>query len=232
MACATDRGDARMDKIYVISLHRRRQNTARGNRSPKHSRYADTRGGAGRISAAVKSMNVIKVALVIAQLALWLNFCPRQYEPTIIHNDMQKWADNTTEDIMDNQFCVATVSWYGDNFHGKITKYGEVYDQWGNTCACNILPYGTWVMFEHQGRYAFARVNDTGKFDKYGRLFDLSRGVADKLQVVEKGVATVNYKVVGRGREMNAHKKDYHLTKHPKGCILLLKGAIERQKGG
>ena len=36
-------------------------------------------------------------------------------------------------------------SWYGPNFHGKLTANGEVYDQYGVTAAHKTLPLGTVV---------------------------------------------------------------------------------------
>lgn len=90
----------------------------------------------------------------------------------------------------------AKISWYGNEFHGRKTKSGETFDQWGFSCACNFLPPGTWVIFYNptNQKFAMARITDTGNFEKYNRKFDVSRQVAETLDIVEKGVVEIYWK--------------------------------------
>ena len=94
------------------------------------------------------------------------------------------------------QYGVA--SWYGDDFHGKPTSSGEIYDMYQFTCAHNTFPLGTMVMVTNldNGRSVELRVNDRGPFVKE-RIIDLSYSAARILGIVEQGTAPV--KVEGLG---------------------------------
>src|SRR4030067_2686312 len=71
------------------------------------------------------------------------------------------------------------ASWYGDEFHGRPTSSGEIYDMHQITCAHNTFPLGTMVMVTNleNGRSIELKVNDRGPFLK-GRLIDLSYAAA------------------------------------------------------
>ncbi len=84
------------------------------------------------------------------------------------------------------------ASWYGDEFHGRRTASGEIFNQWGKTAAHRTLPLGTWLVVERvsNGRRVKVKVNDRGPF-VHGRILDLSRGAAGELGMVDDGVARV-----------------------------------------
>ena len=94
------------------------------------------------------------------------------------------------------QYGVA--SWYGDDFHGKPTSSGEVYDMHQLTCAHNTFPLGTMVMVTNleNGKSIELKVNDRGPFVKQ-RIIDLSYSAARILGMWEKGTTLV--KVEGLG---------------------------------
>ncbi|MDD5448349.1 MAG: septal ring lytic transglycosylase RlpA family protein [Actinomycetota bacterium] len=71
-------------------------------------------------------------------------------------------------------------SWYGNQFHGRRTASGEVFDQYAFTCAHKTLPFGTWLRVTFNGRSVVVKVNDRGPFVK-GRILDLSRGAAEAI---------------------------------------------------
>lgn len=87
--------------------------------------------------------------------------------------------------------CVA--SWYGNEFHGRRTASGEIFNQWDFTVAHRTLPFGTFVAIEYKGRRIIAMVNDRGPFIA-GREFDLSRGCAEALGF--SGLAKINVEIV------------------------------------
>ncbi|MBI5015966.1 MAG: septal ring lytic transglycosylase RlpA family protein [Deltaproteobacteria bacterium] len=89
------------------------------------------------------------------------------------------------------------ASWYGSDFHGKLTSNGEVYDMYAHTCAHKLLPLGTQVRVTNldNGRVAVARVNDRGPFVD-GRVVDLSYTMANELGLVGSGVARVRVEAV------------------------------------
>ncbi|MEO5378453.1 MAG: septal ring lytic transglycosylase RlpA family protein [Magnetococcus sp. DMHC-6] len=84
------------------------------------------------------------------------------------------------------------ASWYGQDFHGHRTAYGDVYDMNGLTAAHTVLPLPSRVMVTNleNGRQLEVKVNDRGPFyDK--RIIDLSLGAAKKLGFDVKGVTRV-----------------------------------------
>jgi rare lipoprotein A len=91
------------------------------------------------------------------------------------------------------------ASWYGPGFHGNYTANGEVYDMYGISAAHKTLPFGTIVRVVEieTGRSIVVRINDRGPFIE-GRIIDLSKGAAEKLGIVEKGIAEVGLRIQHR----------------------------------
>jgi len=92
------------------------------------------------------------------------------------------------------------ASWYGPNFHGRLTANGEVYDMNKISAAHKRLPFETLVYVENlqNGRTLAVRINDRGPFVR-GRIIDLSYGAAQKLGMVEAGVVPVRLTVMHSG---------------------------------
>ncbi len=90
------------------------------------------------------------------------------------------------------------ASWYGEDFHGKKTSNGEIYDMHAMTAAHKTLPLGVWVKVYNKanGREAILRVNDRGPFVQ-GRIIDLSYSGAKQLGVVGPGTAPVRVEALG-----------------------------------
>ena len=93
-------------------------------------------------------------------------------------------------------FQAGIASWYGDDFHGKTTANGEIYDMHKLTAAHQELPFHTLVEVENleNGRRVLVRINDRGPFLKE-RIIDLSLKAAQRLEIAEKGTAAVNLRV-------------------------------------
>ena len=92
------------------------------------------------------------------------------------------------------------ASWYGPNFHGRLTANGEVYDMYEISAAHKKLPFETLVHVENlqNGHTLEVRINDRGPFIR-GRIIDLSYGAAQKLGMVEAGVVPVRLTVIRSG---------------------------------
>ena len=71
------------------------------------------------------------------------------------------------------------ATWYGEEFRGKRTASGEVFDPDGMTAAHRSLPFGTCLHVANPktGKSVAVRVNDRGPFTK-GLSLDLSAGAA------------------------------------------------------
>jgi len=91
------------------------------------------------------------------------------------------------------------ASWYGEEFHGKLTSNKEIYNMYAMTAAHKTLPFGTYVKVTNltNGKSAVVRINDRGPFVK-GRIIDLSFAAANKLEMSETGVAPVQITVLKR----------------------------------
>ena len=92
------------------------------------------------------------------------------------------------------------ASYYADEFHGKQTSNGEIYDMNDLTAAHRTFPFGTKVRItnlENQ-KTVVVRVNDRGPFHE-GRIIDLSLGAAKELDLVKTGTARVRIEVLEWG---------------------------------
>lgn len=91
------------------------------------------------------------------------------------------------------------ASWYGNEYHGRQTASGEVFNQNAMTAAHRELPFGTIVLVKNlnNGRTVKVRINDRGPFVR-GRIIDLSRGAAEKIDMVRDGVVPVRIEVLRR----------------------------------
>ncbi|MDQ6986239.1 MAG: septal ring lytic transglycosylase RlpA family protein [Mariprofundaceae bacterium] len=101
-----------------------------------------------------------------------------------------------------------TGSWYGRDFHGKLTANGERYDMHALSAAHKTLPLPTLVRVTNleNGRSVVVRVNDRGPFVK-SRLIDLSYAAANALGYTKQGTARVRVQVLGSGSTANIASK-------------------------
>ncbi len=93
------------------------------------------------------------------------------------------------------------ASYYADEFHGRLTSNGEMYDMHGLTAAHRTLPFGTKVRVTNleNGKSVVVRINDRGPF-KEGRIIDLTLGAAKELDMIRNGTAKVRLEVLEWGR--------------------------------
>lgn len=84
------------------------------------------------------------------------------------------------------------ASWYGQDFHGRLTSSGESYNMHGMTAAHTRLPFGTHVRVTNQnnGRSVVVKINDRGPFHS-DRILDLSYKAARKLDMIGDGSVPV-----------------------------------------
>ncbi|RKI72772.1 septal ring lytic transglycosylase RlpA family protein [Corallococcus sp. AB049A] len=84
------------------------------------------------------------------------------------------------------------ASFYGPGLHGRPTASGEKFNQNALTAAHRTARFGSCVkvMNMENGREVEVRVNDRGPFVD-GRIIDLSKAAAKKLDMLDKGLARV-----------------------------------------
>lgn len=95
----------------------------------------------------------------------------------------------------------ATVTYYGDKFHGRKTANGERFNQNAMTCASNTHKFGTHLKVTNiaNGKSVVCRVNDRGGFGKYGMTLDLSKGAFAQIAPLSQGRARVTIETVSGG---------------------------------
>lgn len=93
---------------------------------------------------------------------------------------------------------VGIASWYGDQFNGRPTATGEIFDMHGLSAAHKTLPLPGLVEVTNlaNGRTVVLRVNDRGPFVD-DRIIDLSRGAAQELGLLSQGVGRVRVRYLG-----------------------------------
>ena len=91
------------------------------------------------------------------------------------------------------------ASWYGRPYHGRITSNGERYDMNKISAAHKRLPFNTWVRVINldNSKSVEVRINDRGPFVK-GRIIDLSRAAAKKINMIGPGTAWVRLEVIAK----------------------------------
>ncbi len=106
-----------------------------------------------------------------------------------------------------NYSRVGQASWYGPNFHGRLTANGEVYDQYALTGAHPTFPLPSYASVTNlaNGRSIVVRINDRGPFHP-GRIIDLSAKASKMLDYQKKGVARVKVKYL---RQAPLHGLDH-----------------------
>lgn len=89
------------------------------------------------------------------------------------------------------------ASWYGGRFHGRKTSTGCRFDMDRLTAAHRTLPFGTKVLVRNRstGASCVVEVNDRGPFID-GRVIDLSKEAARRLNMLSAGVALVDCMVL------------------------------------
>lgn len=117
-------------------------------------------------------------------------------------NPLQPRKDNGKFMCTKNRYIkgekqVGVASWYGKQFHGKLMSNGKRFNQNANTVASLTLPMGTKVIVKNpkNGKVVLAKVTDCGPYVE-GRILDLSKGLAKKLDLAREGIGEVVIQVL------------------------------------
>ena len=104
---------------------------------------------------------------------------------------------------------VGTSSFYAEDFHGKLTANGEIYDMYGLTAAHKTLPLNTVARVTNldNGKSLILRINDRGPYIE-GRMLDCSYGAAKKLDFIKQGTAKVQVDIIEWGDGEYMHHRE------------------------
>ncbi|MFY9655751.1 MAG: septal ring lytic transglycosylase RlpA family protein, partial [Methylocystis sp.] len=91
------------------------------------------------------------------------------------------------------------VSWYGSDFHGRLTANGEVFDRNAASAAHPTMPLPSYARLTNteNGYSMVVRVNDRGPYHGH-RVMDVSQKVAEGLDFHRAGTARVKVEWLGR----------------------------------
>ena len=103
---------------------------------------------------------------------------------------------------------VGISSFYAEDFHGKLTANGEVYDMYGLTAAHKTLPLNTVARVTNlsNGKSLILRINDRGPYIQ-GRMLDCSYGAAKKLDFIKDGTTKVQIDIIEWGDGVYMHHR-------------------------
>ena len=106
----------------------------------------------------------------------------------------------TKSNVEHRKLMKGVSSFYAEDFHGKLTANGEVYDMYGLTAAHKTLPLNTIVRVTNlvNNKSLILRINDRGPYVK-GRILDCSYGAAKKLDFIVQGTTDVKIEVIEWG---------------------------------
>lgn len=102
-------------------------------------------------------------------------------------------AESRTESLNNSRIIGSGIaSWYGPNFHGKLTANGETFNMNDLTAAHKTLPFNTVVKVENldNNRSVIVRINDRGPYVG-DRIIDLSKKSAEEVDMIGAGTANV-----------------------------------------
>jgi rare lipoprotein A len=94
--------------------------------------------------------------------------------------------------------AVGLASWYGDDFYGRYTANGEIFDENSISAAHPTMPLPSYARVTdlQNGRSLIVRVNDRGPY-AHNRIIDLSMRAAHLLGLYRSGTAMVRVEYVG-----------------------------------
>lgn len=102
--------------------------------------------------------------------------------------------------VYTGKVVLGIASFYSARFEGIRTASGDRFSNKLFTGASNSLPLGTWVKVTNvkNGKSVVVKINDKmhPKMKKKGRVIDLSRSAAEKLQYLRKGLTKVKLEVI------------------------------------
>jgi rare lipoprotein A len=90
------------------------------------------------------------------------------------------------------------ASWYGDDFHGRATANGEIFDLNAISAAHPTMPLPSYARVTNlrNGRSLVVRVNDRGPYAP-NRIIDVSKHAAQLLGFIDRGTTMVRVEYVG-----------------------------------
>ncbi len=128
------------------------------------------------------------------------NATPKPLPKSVYGNPKSYEVNGVTYHVKNNAIGFTErgiASWYGTKFHGHLTSTREPYNMFKMTAAMRTVPIPCFVEVTNlkNNRRVIVKVNDRGPFAD-NRIIDLSYVAAGKLDMLKKGTALVEIKVL------------------------------------
>jgi rare lipoprotein A len=143
-------------------------------------------------------MNNYKVKyLILISFVIVINACSSLVRYTKTDNSFEK-PENTSYKILETE--TGTASYYAEEFNGKKTASGEIYNMNKFTAAHPTFPFNTICMVTNQknGLSVEVRINDRMPPFK-NRIIDLSLEAAKEIDMIRDGIQEVKIEVLKWG---------------------------------
>lgn len=100
-----------------------------------------------------------------------------------------------------------TASYYAHKYHGRLTANGETYNMYGYTAAHPDFPFGTILRVTNLKNNITVTLKINDRMPRHSeRIIDLSLGAAEKLDMINDGLAEVRIEVLQWGN--GGYRKD------------------------
>ncbi len=150
-----------------------------------------------------KSFTAVLVLLyIIAGCTPAPRFTSRNEKPPEVKSE--KDETKTFNDTTPLESVTGIASYYSDEFNGKPTYSGEIYDMYGVSAAHPTYPMGTKIRVTNLSNLKSIElvINDRMPY-RPDRIIDLSLGAAMELGMVQDGLAEIRIDVLewGKGKK-------------------------------
>jgi rare lipoprotein A len=130
-------------------------------------------------------------------VAIFFCYCASFAQAEIKRTDTAKATSKPTP--VASKVLYGVASFYADKFVGRMAADGSIYDHNKPTCACNVLPLGTWIRVTNIRNRKSVVVKVTDRLHpKNPRIVDMSKSSASKLGYIGRGITQVKVEVLGR----------------------------------
>ncbi len=158
-----------------------------------------------------KILTILVISIIISACSSSIRFSnsakasntDRQTKKSIQNDDIIEKNNNIYKDDQnfknnpDNLVFRGKASYYSDEFEGRQTANGEIYDADLLTAAHKTIAFGTIIKVTNlkNGKEVIVKINDRGPF-KGDRIIDLSRAAAEQLEMIRDGVIDVECEIL------------------------------------
>lgn len=142
-------------------------------------------------------MKYATIIICMLTLALAISCSSNNTKPSARPSASSSVKKSTSSSARAGATYTGKASYYADKFHGRTTASGAKYDKKKLTAAHKTLPFGTVVEVTNMAnnKKVTVTINDRGPFVA-GRIIDLSRAAAEKIDMVTAGVVDVKVRIV------------------------------------